>query len=99
MCNQAEAPQNLLYHLTQPEINDPYIVLRNLFGDYHLPELQDTLWHLLKTAATGNFSHDLNMQERSTLFSFYEWIVKLLEAAYLLNETENGARKISEANR
>jgi hypothetical protein len=74
--------------LSQEETEDPFLVFHDLFSTYHLPDIRQQLWKLLKTTVTGNYCRDLNRRERSDLLFFYEQLERLIEAAHLLHQRE-----------
>lgn len=88
------------HHLTTEQIENPYSVINEIFDKSDLPELRESLWKWLKSAATGNYIKDLDKNERSDIFFTYETIEKLLEAAHIIyvNENTDDRPTTSEAN-
>lgn len=78
-------------YLTQEEIDNPYLVIHELFRYGHLPQIREEFWVLLRAAATGDFSKVLTRREQSNLFSFYELMQKVIEANYLIDLQEKAA--------
>lgn len=70
--------------LSAEEREVPQDVIREFFSFAHLPQVRSFLWDWLKTTIAGNFNTALSKRERADLLSFYEQLVKLIEAAYLL---------------
>lgn len=71
--------------LTREEINNPQLVLAELFDFAHLPELKIMLWNWLKTTVTGSYNKTLTNRERAAILLLYEYMEKLLEANHLLH--------------
>jgi hypothetical protein len=71
--------------LTREEINNPQLVLAELFDFAHLPELKKMLWNWLKTTVTGSYNKTLTNRERAAILLLYEYMEKLLEANHLLH--------------
>jgi hypothetical protein len=71
-------------HLSQEEIENPYLIIHELFTYGHLPEVREQLWIMLKSCATGDFSKVLTRREQSNVFCFYELLEKVIEANYLI---------------
>ena len=64
-------------------------VIFQLFGNYHLKEVKDYLWNWLQVAlAKENSVYDTG-KERSNLLFFYENMVELLEATWLIDQQVN----------
>ncbi|MBW0177778.1 hypothetical protein [Sediminibacterium sp.] len=74
----------ILSALTREEINNPQLVLAELFDFAHLPELKIMLWDWLKTTVTGSYNKTLTNRERAAILLLYEYMEKLLEANHLL---------------
>ena len=71
-------------YLSQEEIDDPYLVIIELFAYGHLPGIREQLWTIIKCCAAGDFNSVLTKRERSNVFYFYEVVEKLFEALYLI---------------
>lgn len=71
--------------LNKEEINNPQLVLTELFDFAHLPELKILLWNWLKATVTGSYNKTLNNRERASILILYEYMEKLLEANHLLH--------------
>ena len=64
-------------------------VIFQLFGNYHLKEVKAYLWNWLQVAlAKENSTYDTG-KERSNLLFFYENLVELFEAFWLINQKIN----------
>ena len=90
----AKAIENLFSHnylvhqLTKDEINDPYLVIKDLFQFGHLPEIREMLWESFKATITGNYPKRLDRKERNDIVYLYEYIERLVEASHLINENQ-----------
>jgi len=71
--------------LTKEEMNNPQLVLAELFDFAHLPELKMMLWEWLKATVTGSYNKTLSKKEKASILLLYEYIEKLLEANHLLH--------------
>jgi len=82
-----------IFYLNKDEISDPFLAIKEFFSTAHLPEVREMLWLSLKTNVTGSFPQGdaLTSKERYDIILLHEQIIRLVEAAYLLNE-----RRISE---
>ncbi|SJZ68185.1 HEPN domain-containing protein [Chitinophaga eiseniae] len=76
---------NKPYKLTEPEIENPFLVLEDFFEHDYLYGNRDSLWELLKSTVTGSYPKDLNRKERSNIIYFYELLERLIEACYLIH--------------
>lgn len=70
--------------LTQEEINNPHLVVAELFDFAHLPELKKMLWEWLKATVSGSYTKTFNSRERSSILILYEYMQKMIEANHLL---------------
>lgn len=77
-----------IFYLNEEEIADPQIVIKDFFSTAHLPELREMLWTSLKSNVTGIFpeSDTLTKKEKYEVVLLYEQLVRLVEAAHLINE-------------
>lgn len=77
-----------LFYLNKEEIADPLLAIKEFFSTAHLPEVREMLWLSLKTNVTGSFPQGdaLTPQERCDIILLYEQLIRLVEAAHLLNE-------------
>ncbi|MES2329116.1 MAG: hypothetical protein V4539_05895 [Bacteroidota bacterium] len=83
-----------LYKLSETEMNDPTLVIDELFDFADLQDVRELLWGWLKTTVTGTFHKDLSASERSAILSLYEKMEKLVEAAHMIHENpERVSRK------
>ncbi|HCL04660.1 MAG TPA: hypothetical protein DHW64_01250 [Chitinophagaceae bacterium] len=71
--------------LTKEEMNNPQLVLAELFDFAHLPELKMMLWEWLKATVTGSYNKTLSKKEKASILLLYEYMEKLLEANHLLH--------------
>jgi len=73
------------HNLSNHEIENPGLVLYQLFDYASLPRLKEHLWQWLRVTVTGGYTKKyLHYNERENLFTFYEHFEKLLEAAYII---------------
>lgn len=92
MCSQETANPQLrnypIHHLTEDELCNPLSVIKEFFSTAHLPEVREMLWLSLKTNVTGGFPQGdaLNPKERYYIVLLHEQLLRLVEAAHLLNE-------------
>ena len=71
---------------------DPMLVIYELF-DFAKPEqVKEILWNWLKSTVTSNFSEELCTEEKTAILLLYEKLVKLIEAAAILNQPKNQKR-------
>src|SRR5689334_12000445 len=77
------------YKLSSDEIENPYLVLENLFDYAHLPQVREIFWNSFKATITGSYPKKLSWNERNEIVCLYEYIEKLIEAAHLLLKTRN----------
>jgi hypothetical protein len=91
MCDKATNTvvlQNYLTHkLTDEEINDPYLVIEDVFQFGHLPDLREMLWNSFKSNITGTYHKELTRKERNEIVYLYEYMERLVEAAHIINES------------
>lgn len=75
------------HKLSQEEINDPHLVFDRLFDFAHLPDLREMLWRWLKITVTNGYTKNLyQFRDRDAILVLYEYLEKLLEAAWLLHQ-------------
>lgn len=72
--------------LTEEELANPMIVVRQFFDDYHLIEVRKHLHCLLKVAITCNNDLYAEASERDAIVCFCERVEKLAEALKLLKD-------------
>jgi len=79
------------FYLNKHELTDPFLVIKEFFSFAHLPEVREMLWLSLKTNVTGSFPQGdaLTSKERYYIVLLYEQLIKLVEAAHLINEKIN----------
>jgi hypothetical protein len=77
-----------IFYLKEDEVTDPLLVIKDFFSNAHLPEVRDMLWLSLKTTVIGSFpdGEALNRKERYEIVFLYEQLIRLVEAAHLINE-------------
>ena len=76
------------FYLTKDELTNPLSVIKDFFSFAHLPEVREMLWLALKTNVTGSFPQGeaINPRDRLYILLLYEQLLRLVEAAHLLNE-------------
>ncbi|HEY8388881.1 MAG TPA: hypothetical protein VIK74_09770 [Parasegetibacter sp.] len=77
--------QNVIITLSESERENPELAIADFFDNFHLREGQNMIWCMLVAAAssdTGAFDSGI---ERNNLMFFYERLVKLVEAAYIIH--------------
>ncbi len=80
--------------LSEEEINDPYLVIRQFFDYTSLPDIRENLWEWLKITVSGTFNTELfKKYQRYDMIYFYEHIEKLIEAAHLIHLQEKAKSK------
>jgi HEPN domain-containing protein len=70
--------------LSGEELNDPYLVLDQLFDFAHLPQVRGFLWDWLRLTVTGGYNRKAGFRARSSVLIMYEFMEKLVEAAHIL---------------
>jgi HEPN domain-containing protein len=71
--------------LSGEEVNDPYLVLDQLFDFAHLPQVRGFLWDWLRLTVTGGYNRKAGFRSRSSVLITYEFMEKLVEAAHILH--------------
>ena len=86
--NQLIATNYPIFYLSKDELTDPLSVIKDFFSFAHLPEVREMLWLSLKTNVTGSYPQGdaLKPKERYYIILLYEQLLRLVEAAHLLNE-------------
>lgn len=79
--------------LSKEELEDPYLVIDELFDFAHLPEIRELLWEWLKTTVIGSFPKKLTASERSAILGLYEKLEKLIEAVQVLQNNKKMKNK------
>lgn len=70
--------------LSGEEVNDPYLVLDQLFDFAHLPQVRGFLWDWLRLTVTGGYNRKAGFRSRSSVLIMYEFMERLVEAAHIL---------------
>jgi HEPN domain-containing protein len=98
MCDKATNTivlQNYSTHkLTDKEINDPYLVIEDLFQIGELFELREMLWNSFKSNITGTYHKELNRRERNDVVYIHEYMERLLDAAYIIHESRKKSKTV-----
>lgn len=90
----ASPDYNRIAKLSDEEIKEPYLVIYKLFDFGHFPDIKQMLWDSFKATITGTYSKNLSREERYDIVILYEYLEKLIEASYIINER----RKLSKAS-
>lgn len=79
-----------IFYLNKEELADPHLAIKDFFSFAHLPEVREMLWLSLKSNVTGSFPQGdaLNPKERYYIVLLYEQLLRLVEAAHLINERQ-----------
>jgi len=73
--------------LTSEQIAKPELVLAEIFSGYHLPEIHEELWDVVKSAIIQKFGEaGQSSNVVKSIFFFHENIRQLIDASYLLNQ-------------
>jgi len=80
-----------VYKLNKEEIDDPSLVIAELFDLAHLPQVREILWDWLKATVTGSYPKSLSSKERTAIILLYEKVEKLVEAAHIMHERKRSA--------
>ncbi len=81
------------YKLSPEEINDPTLVIAELFDLARLPQVRSILWDWLKATVTGSYPKSLSNKERTEIILLYEQVEKLIEAAHIIHERKRHSKK------
>src|SRR5258708_35514561 len=82
--------------LTEEEINDPFLVIHNLFDFGDFSDIKKMFWEFFKATITGTYSKKLRRDERIDIVTLYEYLEKLIEAAHLINEKNKISKSLLE---
>lgn len=85
--------------LSGEEVQDPYLVLNQLFDFAHLPQVRAFLWDWLRLTVTGGYHRKAGFRSRSSVLIMYEFMEKLVEAAHILHQRQRAEGKGQEALR
>src|SRR6185312_4919416 len=73
--------------LSEFQIKDPIMVIRNFFEDYRLSELRDIQDRIQRLCLTSDESAFNESSKRSNLLSYNDKLIRLLEAAFYLKDS------------
>jgi hypothetical protein len=76
------------YKLSTEEIQNPHLVLSDLFCSFPHSKIKELLWEWMKSAFCGNFDTYLDVEEKAMIADLYERMEKLIDAAYILHNSE-----------
>jgi len=74
--------------LTEEQQQEPIIVIREFFQNFHLVEIRQKLWNWFETAITTEYGLFEEATDRSGLMQFYSQLEELVEAAYLIDQQQ-----------
>ena len=80
---------NRLFRLTEEEMANPYLVIRDTFSCAYVHEIRKMLWTWLKNSLAENYPGPIRKKEQLNLIDVYERLEKLIEAGYLIYEEKN----------
>lgn len=83
-CNHQPQWCNQPLRLTEEEMKDPLLVLKEFFECYHLNDTRDILWKWTAEVLSSSGSISSEALERSNHLYFYEKIESLIEACYMI---------------
>ena len=74
--------------LTPAQTENPNLALTDFFQCYHLKDVREIMWQWVTEAVSGPNNHSNDHHERNNYLFFYEKIEKLVEAAWIINRSE-----------
>ncbi|WP_207511489.1 hypothetical protein [Longitalea luteola] len=83
-CNHQLQWCNQPLRLTEEEMKDPLLVLKDFFECYHLNDTREMLWNWTVEVLTSSGSISSEPLERSNHLYFYEKMETLIEACYMI---------------
>ncbi|MFX1705734.1 HEPN domain-containing protein [Chitinophaga sp. CC14] len=83
---------NQPYKLSMTEVENPFAVVEDFFDHDYLYGHRDSLWEMMKSNVTGNYSKRLSTKERENMVTSYEMIERLIESCYLINELHKSGK-------
>ena len=86
------------HDLTQEEIENPYSVLQGFFSTFHIPQVRECMWTLLRTAVVGDYCKSLSKRERADMVFFYEKLKKAIEAIHIIHTRQPEVEEPEEEN-
>ena len=78
-------------HSSAKEKLQPAKVLSDFFDDYLLSEVWDILWQLVQVAITTQNDEYSEPEARADLLHQYSRLGELIEAAYIINHSDQSA--------
>lgn len=93
--NRAAIALNTPLRLTPEEMDDPFKVFEDFFGDFDLEEVREVIWLFISNLlclSDDDLPDDL---DRSMLLHYSEQIDKLVEASFLICVRFNKHRRIN----
>jgi len=82
--------------LKKEEVNDPSIVLDEIFDFAHLPEWRSLLWEWLKITVSGSYNTASAELERGNLLFLYEKLQRLIEASHLIHLQQQASKRMDQ---
>jgi hypothetical protein len=77
---------NEIFFLDSDLIDKPGKMLSRFAGYFDLADCKELLWDMLKGFFASLYTEEMSSIERSNYFAFYEQLLALIEAIYLLQE-------------
>lgn len=65
-------------------MTNPHLVFKDLFSTFHHDESRELMWEWLKSTFCGNFSTELDVNEKVMIAVLYEKLEKLIDAAHII---------------
>lgn len=85
---------NEIMFLDSDLIDKPAKMLSRFVEYFDLSDCREYLWDMMKGFFVSLYTEDMEIIERSNYFAFYEQLLAMIEAIYLLQE-----RKLAKAKR
>ncbi|HRN57093.1 MAG TPA: hypothetical protein PLL71_11610 [Agriterribacter sp.] len=82
--NRGRISAEELWYLSQDAVERPQKVIYEFFDNYGLGRTHDILWEMLKCTLTHIDTSDYSEIDRANSFYFYEKLLELLKADYVL---------------
>ncbi|OJY94031.1 MAG: hypothetical protein BGP13_02015 [Sphingobacteriales bacterium 40-81] len=82
--NQDRISAEELWYLSKDAVERPQKIIYDFFDNYRLGRAHDILWEMFKCTLTHIDTNDFSEIDRSNSFYFYEKLLELLNADYVL---------------
>jgi hypothetical protein len=77
--------------LSPDEVQDPNVVISQLFDFMHLPQVRQALWDWFKLTVTGQYKNE-KASEKANLIMLYEKLEKLIEAVHIIHKARTTSK-------